>query len=130
MPRQRAQRPGEVSEAVGKILGASARRKYHNQPVEIDGHRFDSKTEAARYQELRVAEQAGAICCLEIHPRFPLVVHEQDCGFYEADFAYVVKGSDERVVEDVKSKATAKLPTCRLKARLLWALYGLKVRVV
>ena len=73
-----------------------------------------------------LAERAGEISGLEIQPRFPLVVNGQDCGSYVGDFAYVTKDG-ERVVEDVKSAATRKLPTYRLKRRLVWALYGLTV---
>jgi hypothetical protein len=110
--------------------GVAVRRKYGNQPTEVDGHRFDSKKEAARYSLLRSIQASGGIRDLEVHPRFPLVVHGQDCGTYVADFAYVVTQSGERVVEDVKSAATRALPTYRLKRRLLWALYGLTVQEV
>lgn len=33
--------------------------KYRNQPTIVEGHRFDSKKEARRYQELRYLEQKG-----------------------------------------------------------------------
>ena len=79
---------------------------------------------------LYAAEQMGEIRDLEVHPSFPLVIHEQDCGRYEADFAYTSVATGERVVEDVKSPATRKLPTFRLKVRLVWALYGIRVREV
>jgi hypothetical protein len=105
-------------------------RKFFNQPCEVNGIRFDSKAEAARYTGLYVAAQMGEIRDLEVHPRFPLVVHGEDCGAYIADFAYVVVATGERVVEDVKSPATRKLATYRLKVRMVWALYGLRVREV
>lgn len=102
------------------------RRKFGNVPTEVGGIRFDSKRESERYAVLLLAERAGEISGLEIQPRFPLVVNGQDCGSYVGDFAYVTKDG-ERVVEDVKSAATRKLPTYRLKRRLVWALYGLTV---
>jgi hypothetical protein len=124
--------PG-ASEATGEALGALLRavrpRKYRNTPTIVDGHRFDSKREAARYEELRNAERAGEIRSLEVHPRFPLVVHGIDCGAYVADFAFVARDG-QPIVEDVKSAATRKLPTYRLKARMLWALYAIKIREV
>lgn len=101
-------------------------RKYHNVPTTVDGHRFDSKKEAARYADLSVMERGGGIRDLEVHPRFPLVVHDIDCGVYVADFAYITRAG-VRVIEDVKSAATRKLPTYRLKARLVWAIYGLRI---
>lgn len=105
------------------------RRKFHNVPVEIDGYRFDSTSEGNRYVELRLLERAGDIRQLEIHPRFPLVIHEQDCGVYIADFCYLT-AAGERVIEDVKSPATRKLPVYRLKKRMVWAVYGLEIREV
>lgn len=105
-------------------------RKYRNEPMVLEGLRFDSKREAARFAELRMAIAAGEIRDLEVHPRFPLIVREQDCGTYIGDFAYIDVKTGERVVEDVKSAATRKLPTYRLKCRLLWALYGLRVREI
>lgn len=120
---------GEVSESVAALLGAQKPRKYHNQPVDVDGHRFDSKVEATRYVELSRAEWAGVIRDLEIHPRFPLVIHGIDTGDYVADFSYVT-AEGVSVVEDVKSPATRKLPTYRLKRRQVWALYGITIREV
>ena len=107
-------------------LQTAKKRKYHNVPTTLDGITFDSKREAERYAELRLLEQAGEISALEIHPSFPLVVHGQDCGRYEGDFAYL-DADGSRHVEDVKSAATRKLPTYRLKKRMVWAIYGLTV---
>ena len=128
-------RPGADSSSVdggGQSVGSLAqiqtakKRKYNNVVTEVDGLRFDSKREAARYLSLRDDVQRGAIRDLEIHPRFPLVVRGENCGDYVGDFAYI--GADgSRHVEDVKSAATRKLPTYRLKARLVWALYGLRI---
>lgn len=105
-------------------------RKYRNTPVELDGHRFDSTKEADRFRLLELAQSAGLIRDLEVHPRFPLVVHGYDCGVYEADFGYVESDTGARVVEDVKSVITRKLPLYRRNVKLLWALYGLTVREV
>lgn len=126
--RQASVAPKSGSVAVTNVLGA-VRRKYGNVPTVVDGVTFDSKREAERYLSLRDDFRAGRISDLEVHPRFPLVVHEQDCGVYEGDFAYI-DAHGVRVVEDVKSAATRKLPTYRLKAKLVWALYGLRVREV
>jgi hypothetical protein len=133
--RETASRPGSVSEGVAAVLGvptASGKpRKYRNVPQQADGYTFDSTKERDRYWELKRLEMSGDICCLEVHPRFPLVIHGQDCGVYEADFAYLDGSHDgDRVIEDVKSAATRKLPTYRLKARMVWALYGLRIREV
>lgn len=111
------------------MLAKPVRRRFHNVPTEFDGYRFDSKAEAARYIELRALERDGDIRQLEIHPKFPLVIHEQDCGVYIADFCYLT-AAGERVIEDVKSPATRKLAVYRLKKRQVWALYGIEIREV
>lgn len=137
-PRQTMTAAQSVARMLGVATGTTslisapvrpAQRKYRNQPVEVDGQRFDSKREAERYGHLRMLEQAGVIRDLFVHEAFPLVVHGQDCGAYISDFTYVTE-TGERVIEDVKSPATRKLPTYRLKARLVWALYGLRIREV
>jgi hypothetical protein len=121
--------PKKVSAATPR-RSTPLRRKFFNEPCEVNGIKFDSKAEAARYTGLYVAVQMGEIRDLEVHPRFPLVIHEQDCGYYEADFSYTVVATGERVVEDVKSQATRKLAVYRLKIKQVWALYGLRVREV
>jgi hypothetical protein len=104
-------------------------RKYRNEPCELDGLRFDSKAEAARYAELKMLERAGLIRDLRVQPRFPLEVAGKIVATYVADFAYVrplsPPGGDkvENVVEDVKSQPT-RTPVYRLKAKLFLALYG------
>lgn len=125
-----AQRHQEASEA-GATIAVSGRstRKYRNQPTWVDGVLFDSKKEAERFGHLRMLVQASVIRDLDAHTRFPLVVHGIDCGYYEADFTYIDDDGNRRV-EDVKSAATRKLPTYRLKVKLLWALYGLRVEEV
>lgn len=110
-------------------LRATRRPKYGNRVTEIDGLTFASAKEAARYLELKAALAAGAIRDLEVHPRFPLVVHGQDCGAYVGDFAFV-DAAGVRHLEDVKSPATRKLAMYRFRRRLVWALYGLQIKEV
>lgn len=83
-------------------------RKYRNKPVEIDGHRFDSRKEGQRYLELKALAAAGEITDLELHPRFELAPLKYRSGrkvTYTADFRYKDKGG-EVVVEDVKGVQT------------------------
>lgn len=103
--------------------------KYHNVPCEVDGHKFDSKAEAARYGELKLFERAGSIADLQVHPRFVIVDADEHgrAMFYEADFMYR-DWSDYTglmVVEDVKggSKGATSTPLFRLKARLFQQRY-------
>lgn len=125
---------GEVAESLKSFLGTlkvpgGPTAKYRNQPTVADGIQFASKKEAARYEELAAAARSGAISDLEIHPRFPLVIHEQSCGYYEPDFAYI-DGEGRRRVEDVKSAPTREKAVYRLKRRLMWAIYALRVEEV
>lgn len=87
--------------------------KYHAKPTTYDGHRFDSLAEARRYQELKLAEYAGHIADLTIHPTFTLQAPFRDntgkaqrAIVYEADFSYVDRATGRRCVEDVKGMAT------------------------
>lgn len=127
--RKQAQDGSESLNVAQRASQSRSGAKYGNRVTYVDGVAFASKKEAERFGYLRMLEQASVIRDLEAHPRFQLVVHEQDCGYYEADFAYI-DADGQRIVEDVKSAATRKLPTYRLKVRLLWALYGLRVMEV
>lgn len=87
---------------------AKSANKFGAVKVGRDGFVFDSKKEAKRYGELRLLERAGEISALEVHRRFvilPAFADEREWA-YTCDFAYVQDG--RQVVEDVKSKPTAK----------------------
>lgn len=78
--------------------------KYHNQKVVVNGITFDSKKEAARWQELRLLEQAGKITALnrqlkiEVCPKTKL----HRARYYVADFVYFDKEKNKTIYEDVK----------------------------
>jgi hypothetical protein len=93
--------------------------KYRNRKCEVDGIAFDSRKEAARWVELLALESAGAIQALRRQVRIPLVVNGVRVAVYVADFVYVAGG--RRVIEDVKSAFTRKLPVYRLKKKILAA---------
>ncbi len=89
-----------------------------NERVAVDGYCFDSKGEAARYAELKLLEQAGAIEDLTVHPVYLLQASFRDSAgrkhraiHYEGDFSYTevldprsIQG--RAVVEDVKGHRT------------------------
>ena len=102
-----------------------AKHKYFAKAVTIDGHRFASKAEAARYQELRLLAKAGELWGLELQPRYRLTVGGLVIGTYVADFTYV--DASGRVVEDVKGMD---LPLGRWKRKHFEAQYGMPVRVI
>lgn len=47
--------------------------KYGNKKTELDGIKFDSKKEAAYYQELCLRKRAGDIMDFEVHKRYELI---------------------------------------------------------
>jgi hypothetical protein len=106
----------------------ASRSKYSNQKVTVDGISFDSKKEAARYNELRAMLQAGLIHSLKVHPVFPIVYQETRICDVELDFAYTTCDKrfpslqGVRVFEDVKSAGT-NTPMSRLKRKLVEAFY-------
>lgn len=100
-----------------------AQHKYSAKRTEVDGITFDSKAEAARYQNLRLLERAGLISHLELQVRYDFAINGVKLGYYLCDFRYVQDG--ETVVEDVKGMKT---PVYRLKAKLMKALYGITVK--
>jgi hypothetical protein len=104
------------------------RSKYGAEPTTVDGHRFASKREAARYQELRLLEKAGRITGLVLQPILPIHVMTAKgepvrvCA-YIADFGYTrADGAD--VIEDSKCVKTA---VYRLKKKMVRAEYGIEI---
>lgn len=100
------------------------RPKYRNQPVTVGGARFDSKREAARWQELQLLARAGAITELQRQVRYPLTVNGVTIGTYTADFVYQEDG--QTVVEDTKGVITREF---RRTAKLMRAIHGIAIRV-
>lgn len=101
--------------------------KYGAIRTEIDGISFDSKREAARYQELRLLEQAGEIENLRLQVPYELIAKSKYGRSikYVADFVYSRNGLT--VVEDAKGVRT---PVYRLKRRMMAEKYGIKIEEV
>ena len=105
------------------------RSKLGAVAVTIDGHRFASKAEGRRYQELALLEKAGHIHDLQCQVPYRLHVRGTYIGKYIADFVYTE--NDQTVVEDVKGMTTGvPYQFFRWKAKHLAAEYGLTVREV
>lgn len=106
--------------------------KYGNVKTVVNGIKFDSKREAARYGELMLLWRAGEITELRLQPRFTL----QEASMtpngdkiptitYVADFSYIDHG--ELVVEDAKGVRTA---VYKLKAKMMIDKFGIMIREV
>lgn len=120
--------------------------KYKNEPITVDGVRYDSKNEFRRHCYLKLLERAGEIKDLKYHVIFELIpqitreeiVHlktkdkvvtrvEQQARLYEADFTYTVVTTGEEVVEDFKGDET---DLFKFKAALFFYLYKKHIKIV
>lgn len=122
-----------------------SKSKYHNEPVTVDGIRFDGKNEYRRWCFLQLMEEAGEISNLRYHVKFELIpaitkdeiVHlktkdkvvtkvVQSARYYEADFVYLNKKGEE-IVEDFKGQET---DLFKFKAALFFYKYRKHIRIV
>lgn len=99
--------------------------KFNNIQTFYDGKKFDSKKECERYKELK-AQKVGS---LECQVKFPIQINGVKICSYIADFTYIDERG-EKIVEDVKSEMTRKLPVYRLKKKLMKAVYGIEIKEV
>lgn len=100
------------------LLSKPKRSKYRNEPVVIDGIRFDSKREGNRWLELKALEAAGEISHLELQPKFylygakgPVLIRSKGYpngrrAVWKGDFAYFCSIRNKRICEDVKGFRT------------------------
>lgn len=102
--------------------------KYNNTKIRVDGRLFDSKAEAARWQELQLLERAGEIKELERQVEYELIPKQKGerAVKYIADFRYVDQDG-KTVVEDTKG---VKTPVYILKRKLMLRVHGIRVREV
>ena len=121
--------------------------KYHSRKIIINGEKFDSKKEHARFNQLSLLEKAGVITNLQRQVKFELIPAqyenvsreeyikskgkktkgkciERACN-YIADFVYETDG--KRVVEDTKGFKTKDYI---IKRKLLLYRYGIKISEV
>lgn len=113
-------------------------RKYFARKIKIDGHTFDSKTEAARYQTLRTREKQGTIQKLEMQKEFELLPKQtklvkvqlktkskivervdEKAVRYHCDFFYFDTLTGKWVIEEVKSRMTAQIRDYPLRRKLV-----------
>ncbi len=104
--------------------------KYHAQKTVVGGITFDSKREAARWQELKLMEKAGAIQNLQRQVKYELIPILKKTGErtersvnYIADFVYTENG--KTVVEDSKGFKTE---AYKIKRKLMILRYGIWIK--
>lgn len=105
------------------------RSKFGAVRTEVDGIKFASKAEAARWVELQRLEAAGEIRKLRRQVRYELPVADVLVCRYVADFVYQRRRGAvwQEVVEDVKGVET---PEFKLKAKLMQAVHGIGIEIV
>ena len=119
--------------------------KYGNHKTEVDGIVFDSKKEARRWQELRLAESVGAIGHLQRQVPFVLIPAQREPDRrgsrggvikgrtierevkYIADFSYIDMQTGLPVVEDTKGLKT---PEYVIKRKLMLYMHGIRIREI
>lgn len=116
----------ELKDAMDKLQKGRSKSKYKNKKCWVDGLKFDSQKEAARWKQLQLLEQSGRIRNLERQVMFDLVVNgTRICG-YRADFVYEERNGWWRdVVEDTKGKRTNEY---LIKKKLMLACHGIEIR--
>lgn len=134
MARKSRKRPSSLEQLVREISG-EPKNKFNAVKVVIDGIKFASITEGNRYEELKMLVRAGLIKDLETQPVFILVKSVKFSGdkkatpamIYTADFRYYDIKKSKVIVEDVKSKATAKLTDYRMRRHMMLAFHGIEI---
>jgi len=131
-----AERNGFVRSLRPPVSNATPANKYHAIPIHVDGVRFASKKEAARFLELQCWQKAGQIADLEVHPVYPLHVMElwrsgspivvTTVGKFTADFRYLNLHTGEWKIEDVKAPAT-RTESYKLRKKIVEAVHGVTI---
>ena len=103
--------------------------KYGAQRVQVDGIFFDSKKEAARFNELKLMQTAGLISKLETHPVYGIFYNGETICQVELDFKYWDVRRAEYIHEDVKTTASD-TALSKLKRKLARAFHGIEVELV
>ena len=100
--------------------------KFGNRKTVIDGIAFDSKREAARWQQLKLLERGGLITDLQRQVKFELIPKQvgERPAHYIADFVYTEVQNGLRVVEDTKGYRTREYV---LKRKLMLWVHDIRV---
>jgi len=95
----------------------------------IDGIIFDSKREAARYAQLKLAEKAGFVKDLILQPEYPVQINGKHYCTYTPDFKYTEAETGKVIIEEVKSTGTMKDPAYRLRKKAAELYHGIEITV-
>ena len=106
--------------------------KYRNKITELDGIKFHSRKEAARYSQLKLYEKGKLIRDLRLQVPYQLIPpmrindkHHRAIIYY-ADFVYFDTVNNKEVVEDVKGVMT---DIFKIKYRLMKQIYDIEIKI-
>ena len=125
---------GKVAEAVPETHAAPVAkpRKYRNEPIIVDGIRWDSKKELARWVELKLLEHLGMITDLkrqvafELAPSVVLYGRKRPPLRFTADFTYIE--DDQFVAEDCKAPPTRNETAYKIRRHLMMSVHSIEIR--
>lgn len=112
------------------VEAVKKKSKYRNEIIEFDGQKFHSIKERNRYITNRARQTSGEISELTLQVEYILETEDKKICSYIADSVYKIVKTGEVVTEDVKSPATRRLSTYRLKKRLMLIKYKIEIKEV
>lgn len=120
----KAEREGKVMVLdIGPAEQPEKKRKYRNEPITVDGIRFDSKHEARVYESLMERVKTGELKCVCRQVKFDLPGGIR----YIADFVTIAPDNSVEVI-DAKSDITRKNRVYINKKKQMKACWGLEVK--
>lgn len=108
------------------------RNKYNAKKTWVDGVKFDSKKEAARYIQLKADADSGKISNLrlqvsyELIPKLTINGKTQRAIKYIADFVYFDTAHDVEICEDCKGMIT---DIFKIKYRLMKMIHNIDIKI-
>lgn len=123
--------PGKVDlQSVAVYVMPKKSRKYRNEPVTVDGIRFDSKHEAEVYKDLMADVRNHTLKCVLRQVRFDLgggpYAQAGSQYQYVADFV-TIDAMNRAEVIDAKSEATRKNRTYINKKKAMLAQWDIRI---
>jgi hypothetical protein len=106
--------------------------KYRNKITELDGIKFHSRKEAARYSQLKMYEKGGLIKDLrlqvsyELIPKLVINGKTERAIKYVADFVYTDTVHNNEVIEDVKGMQT---DIFKIKYRMMKLIHNIDIKI-
>ena len=108
------------------------KNKYNNKITELDGIKFHSRKEAARYSQLKLYEKGKLISDLRLQVKYELIPKlvingkSERAISYVADFVYFDTVNNVEVVEDVKGLMT---DVFKIKYRLMKQIHNIDIKL-